>query len=125
MPDFEDPDRHDADSISDLTDRKERKWSRENAVPTQLSLEVRPHPELRDEKNPYIVGALKLKGDLHIRKDLHTGEHLTVQVADADGTILTAAVFEVGLPGFKLLKMKGGGVIGTERVHSAKIMEDM
>lgn len=124
MPDFEDPDRHDASSIDDLTNRREERWKANEAVPTQLSLEVRPRPELKDDKNPYIVGALKLKGELHVRKDLHAGETLTVQVADADGNIITAGVFEVGLPSFKDLKMKGGGIIGTERVHSAKVVHD-
>jgi hypothetical protein len=114
-----------AESLENLTEKREKKWQIDNAEPTQLSLEVRARPEMRDEKNPYIVGALKLKGEFHVRKDLHAGEQLTVQVADADGNVITAGVVEVGLPAFKDLKMKGGGIIGTERVHSAKIVEDV
>lgn len=124
MPDFEDPDSHDASSIDDLTNKREKKWNRENAVETQLSMEVRPRPELRGE-NPYIVGALKLSGDLHVRKDFHAGERLTVQVADADGNIVTTGIFELGLPGFKDVKMGGhAGIIGVERVHTAKVVHD-
>lgn len=90
---------------------------RQTEVQAQLlSLEVRHRPELED---PLLVGSLKLKGDLPVRQDLHTGAQLTVQVANADGEVIASGVYEVGLPSFKDVKMSGVGPIGTERVHTA------
>lgn len=91
--------------------------SRQTEVqPQLLSLEVRHRPELED---PILVGSLKLKGDMPIKQDLHPGAQLTVQVANADGEVIASGIYEVGLPSFKDVKVKGVGPIGTERVHTA------
>jgi hypothetical protein len=122
MPD--DSDRPGADSIEDLAEKRRRRWrGPDSGVPTQLSLEVRHRPEL-SERDAFISGSVKLAGDLPVRKDLHAGNRLTVSVADADGTVIASGVFEVGLPNFKDIKAKGAGIIGVERVHKAKFMEE-
>lgn len=86
-----------------------------------LSLEVRHRPDLED---PILVGSLKLKGELPVKRDLHTGAQLTVQVANADGEVIASGIYEVGHPNFKDVKVKGAGPIGTERVHSATFDAD-
>lgn len=86
-----------------------------------LSLEVRQRPELED---PILVGSLELKGAIPVKRDLHAGQQLTVQIAGPDGEIVATGIYEVGLPGFKDVKMRGVGVVGTERVHKAKYDAD-
>jgi hypothetical protein len=82
-----------------------------------LSTEVRQRPNLED---PVLVGCLKLKGEIPIKGNLHPGEQLTVQVANADGQVICAGIFELVPPAFKDVKIKGVGVIGMERVHTAE-----
>lgn len=106
-------------SLEDLTRKRQEQREREAAQPQLISLEVRPRPELED---PLLVGSLKLKGEMPVRKDLNAGQQVTVQVADADGVVICSGLFEVGLPNFKDVKMNGVGVIGTERVHGAKYL---
>lgn len=106
------------ESVEGMTDKK---WQYERAQGTLITLEVRPRPGIED---PWLVASLKLKGELPISKDLHTGEELTVQVAGPDGEVIASGLFEVGLPAFKDIKAKGAGIIGTERAHSAKFMID-
>jgi hypothetical protein len=84
---------------------------------SQLTLEVRHRPNL---ENPILVGSLKLKGEIPIRRDLNAGEQLTVQVADADGEIIATGLFDVGPPQFKDVKMSGVGVVGMERASVAE-----
>lgn len=82
-----------------------------------LSTEVRQRPNLED---PVLVGSLKLKGEIPIKGNLHPGEQLTVQVADADGNVIASGIYELVPPGFKDVKVKGVGVIGMERAHTAE-----
>lgn len=86
-----------------------------------LSTEVRQRPSLED---PLLIGSLKLKGELPLKGNLHPGEQLTVQVADADGQVIASAIYEVKPPAFKDVKMAGVGVIGMERAHTAELDQD-
>lgn len=106
-------------SIEGFAARRRRQREEEEAQGTQISFEVRPRPELVEDGNVFLVASLKLKGELPIKQDLNDGDLLTVQVADADGNVIASGLYEVGLPGFKPIKAKGAGVIGTERVHNA------
>lgn len=112
-----------AESLEDLTEKKERKWKgAAHGVPIQLSLDVKRPPIL--DENSWVSGSLNLKGALPVRKDLDPGNELTVTVADMDGNVVSTGIFEVGLPGFKYIKAKGAGIIGIERVHSANFREE-
>jgi len=70
-----------------------------------------------------LVGCLKLKGEMPIRQDLHVGNLLTVQVANADGEVIASGLYEVQIPGFKEIK-NSGTPIGVERVHTAEFNPD-
>jgi hypothetical protein len=82
-----------------------------------LSTEVRQRAELED---PVLVGSLKLRGEMPIKGNLHPGEQLTVQVADADGQVIAIGIYEIVPPAFKDVKIRGVGVIGMERAHTAE-----
>lgn len=57
----------------------------------QLSLEVEPHPSIDVVHGKgFIAGTLRVAGELPVTRDLNVGDRLTVQIADADGQILTA-----------------------------------
>ncbi len=121
MPDEPTPEGPDR-SIDDITRAAQKKWEYENKEPAQLSLEVALPPILEDRDGElWIVASIKLKGDLSIRKDLNAGDILTIQIGDADGTILCSGTALVGLPQFKYVKAKGAGIIGIERIHSAEL----
>lgn len=108
-------------SIEELAAAKQHKREEEERRPTLITLDVRPRPGV---ENPFMVGSLRLKGDLPVREDLNAGDLLTVQVAGPDGSVLTSGIFEVGLPQLKDIKQKGVGVIGTERFHPADFEVD-
>ena len=110
----------DDNTIEGFAERRRKQREAEQA--TLITLDVRQHPDVED---PFLVGSLKLKGDLPVKKDLHTGDRLTVQVAGPDGGVIASGVFEVGLPAFKPITQKGVGLIGTERVHSADFAADL
>lgn len=82
----------------------------------QLTFEVAPHPEAGE----FIDGSLKISGTFGCRKDLNPGDELTVQIANADGEVIASGLAEVGPVGFAPIKVKNE-VIGTERVHKAKL----
>lgn len=82
-----------------------------------LSTEVRQRPNLED---PVLIGTLKLTGEIPIKGNLHPGEQLTVSIAGMDGQIIAAGLFELVPPAFKDVRVKGAGVVGMERAHTAK-----
>lgn len=86
----------------------------------QITLEVDVHEDLADVEEPYIVGSIGVQGSLVLPRDLTPGEHLTVQIADADGVVLAAGRARATQPHFKDIKDRGS-VIGTERAHQAAI----
>lgn len=88
----------------------------------QLTLRVDPHPRTRwkDGSTKPVVGAVKLSGALTVDEDLQPGDQLTVQVANADGEVIAHCAAEVSNIGFKLLE-QSGTVIGTQRIHTAKV----
>lgn len=90
----------------------------------QLTLDVAPHPAL-DPDDAAIVGTLKLTGDLAITVDLNPGDQLLVTVADdGSGEVLSRATFEVTGVAFKPIRDKDAGMIGTDRVHQAKVTDE-
>jgi hypothetical protein len=88
----------------------------------QLTLHVAPHPRAvwQNGDNKPIVGGVKVSGSLTVDHDLQPGDILTVSIADADGQVIAHTTAEVSGIAFKLLE-QSGSVIGTERVHTAKV----
>ncbi|MEJ7824935.1 MAG: hypothetical protein WKF48_05875 [Solirubrobacteraceae bacterium] len=84
----------------------------------QLTLDVQLHPSLREAKDPFITGSLKIGGELHCPQDLQAGDRITVTVADADGTVIAQGEAIATYPGFREIK-DHGCVIGTERINKA------
>lgn len=107
----------DDSSIEGFAERRRKQREEEEAQPTLITLNVDQHPDMDDE--PFMVGCLKLKGELPVKKDLSWGDRLTVQVAGPDGEVVAAGTFEVAVPAFKPITQPGAGIIGTERVHTA------
>lgn len=88
----------------------------------QLTLDVLPHPvAAHREGGGYIAGTLKLTGELRVDRDLNAGDSLIVVVQDADGDILAHHEAEVGPVTLAPIEDKDLGIIGTERIHRARI----
>lgn len=119
MGETRDPGDRERGSIEDFAARRLKQREAEEREPSLITLEVRQRGDLED---PFLVGALRLSGDMPVKKDLNAGEQVTVQVAGADGDVIASGLFEIGLPAFKYVKMGGVGIIGTERVHTAKFL---
>jgi hypothetical protein len=84
----------------------------------QLTLDVLPDPHT--VPGGLLVGKLRITGEFGVDRDLNRGEQLTVQVADADGQIITTAL--VGVVGVGFVNITDQGtVIGTERQHKARL----
>lgn len=123
MPDKDDQSDQPHRSIEDIAAAEAmRRWNYNTKEPIQLSLEVQAHPEMDNE--PWLVGSLKLKGDVPVRRDLNTGDRLTVQIVDADGQVVGSGIAELDLPKFKHIKGRGVGLIGIERAHTAEFVWD-
>lgn len=89
-----------------------------------LSLDVEPHPRLRElTDGGILISTLTLGGDVQIDRNLNTGDQLTVTIGDADGTVIATLDAVVVSPSFHPIKDKVVGVIGTERRHRAKLGE--
>lgn len=87
----------------------------------QLSFNVIPHPHLRHSAGAYLGASIQVKVDVPVtHDDLQPGDSLVVTVSDADGNLLATAEAEVGTVAFIPIK-DDGAVIGTERVHKAKL----
>lgn len=92
-----------------------------DAVSGACSFHVRPHPAAtRRPDGGFIDGALSIGGQFGVDRDLDAGDELTVTIASADGEVLAQGVVEVQGVAFKPVKVKGF-VIGTTRVHKAKL----
>lgn len=87
----------------------------------QLTLTIDLHSDL-DPETAILWGTLKLKGDFRIDRDLNAGDELTVTVATADGEVITGGRMKCSYPHPKEITDKGR-VIGTERVHTAELVE--
>jgi hypothetical protein len=87
----------------------------------QLSLEVEPHPAIDVVHGKgFIAGTLRVAGELPVTRDLNVGDRLTVQIADADGQVLTSGELELmDPPAFKTVRHKDLGPVGIERKHTA------
>lgn len=91
----------------------------------QLSLDVVPNPRLVEHQRetgeePYLTGVLKVTGELHCPSDVNSGEELTIQVCDADGTVIAGGRLKALYPNFREIEDRGN-VIGTERINRAKV----
>jgi hypothetical protein len=97
-------------------------------APRQLTLDVLPHPRVRQMQDAgdhvFLEGSLALKLDVPVRNDLNHGDRLMVTVADGDGTVLARAYAEVKSVELAPLEIKDIGIVGTERVHKAKLTDD-
>lgn len=87
----------------------------------QLSLDVDPHPRVGDDG--YLTGSLKLAGEFMVTDNLQPGAELTVHIASADGEVIASSVAEVASIAFVPIKADGS-IIGTDRVHRAKLKDD-
>lgn len=86
-----------------------------------LSFMVGKHPAAAKRPDGGILeGAVSITGAFPVPCDLNPGDLVTVQIATADGEILTGGVCEVTSVGFKPIKVKGF-VIGQTRVHKATL----
>lgn len=94
----------------------------ENTGEPQLTLEFTTHPALAHQPGGgTILGALKLAIDVSIDRDLNRGDELLIQIGDADGTRLaTCTAVVVAAGGVDLTDR--GEVVGTLRVHNAKLV---
>jgi hypothetical protein len=91
----------------------------------QLTLDVLPHPSAaRRGDGAYIAGTLKLTGDFRVLQDLNAGDSLIVVVQNADGEVLSHHQAEVGPVTLKPIEDKDLGIIGTERIHKAKVTDE-
>lgn len=89
----------------------------------QLSFDVHQHPDAEARGDgAWLDGSLKIAGDFGVRENLQPGDRVTVSIADADGQVVTSAIAEIGAVSFVPVKVEGR-VIGTERVHKAKIVD--
>lgn len=87
----------------------------------QLSLDVAPHPDAAKRPNGgWLQGSVAITGDFGVTRDLQPGDELTVTMHNADGEVIASGVCEIGAIGFKPIKIDGD-VIGTERLHKAKL----
>jgi hypothetical protein len=97
-------------------------------APRQLTLDVLPHPRVRAMQEAgdhvFLEGSLTLKLDVPVRTDLNHGDRLMVTVADDDGTVLSRAYAEIKAVQLAPIDLKDVGIIGTERVHKAKLTDD-
>ncbi len=87
----------------------------------QLSLEVEPHP--RVGADGYLTGSLKVTGEYMVTGNLQPGAQLTVHIATADGQVIAQGLAEVASIAFIPIKADGS-IIGTDRVHRAKLKDD-
>lgn len=93
----------------------------------QLTMNVRDHPNIVARRDndlaTFMTGTLKLTGELPVDQDFNAGDALTVTVADADGLVIASGRFECKLPQFQEIKEEHAGVIGTNRAHTAKMVD--
>jgi len=88
---------------------------------TELTHHVKPHPaKAKRPDGGWLDGTVAIGGSFVLDVDLQPGDELTVQIANADGEVLTGGVVEVTTVGFKPVKVKGF-VVGKTRVHKAKL----
>lgn len=94
----------------------------------QLSLAILPHPELAkreaDGDPTWIVGRLEAKLDLRVGQDYNAGDEFLVTVTGADGELVGRVTLEVEYVVPKPIREKGLGIIGMERIHKAKIVDE-
>ena len=89
----------------------------------QLSLEIQPDLRLAERGHDgWMSGALKLSGAMLVGQNLRRGERLFVTVTKRGGDQIASGLYIVEAVGFKAVKDKGT-VIGTERIHTAKLEE--
>jgi hypothetical protein len=92
---------------------------------SQLTLDVLPHPRAAARgADAFIAGTLKLSGELRVDRDLNAGDELVVIVQDADGEVLAHHQAQVGPVTLAPVEDKDFGVIGTERIHKAKVTDE-
>lgn len=100
-----------------------------NAITTQrqLSMDILPHPEVqrREAKGDHVwlQGELEAKLAVPVGEDLNAGDRLIVTVAGDDGEILARHYLEVGRVYLEPIEDRDLGVIGTRRVHNAKLVD--
>lgn len=84
--------------------------------------EVKRHPHIVEMgDDPILHSSIKVSGDLRLSVPaLHTGDEVTITIANADGEIVASGTAEINPPGFKNIKANGE-VVGEERVHTAKL----
>jgi len=90
----------------------------------QLSFDVECHPRARDihGKPRNLWGRISCKVDVPVGHNLQPGDKLTIVLSDADGQVLNSTIAEVEAIAFEPVKDKRV-VIGTERVHKAKVID--
>jgi hypothetical protein len=87
----------------------------------QLSFDVAPHPHAAARPDGgWMDGSLKITGAFGVQDDLNPGDEITVTVANADGEVIATGVAEIAGVAFAPIKLDGA-VVGTERVHRAKL----
>ena len=69
---------------------------------------------LRGE-SPIGWAEINLSGALRVRRDLNTGDELTITVTDSAGEVIAGGTVEIEKPSFPSIKEKGV-VIGVKRV---------
>lgn len=79
-----------------------------------ITLHVERHRRLSDD--PFLIGTVKIKGDLHVDHDLQGGQDFRVTVADSEGTVICSAKLVCATPTFKDIVEKNIH-IGVERIH--------
>lgn len=89
---------------------------------TQLEFfEVKAHPAVQElGEDAYLVTSIQVKGRMPVTGVFQRGEPVLVQVVGPDGDVIAQCAAEIQQPKFAdvLLKQE---VIGTERIHSAKL----
>lgn len=97
-------------------------------TPRQLTLDVLPHPAVQARRDAdmhvFMEGSLTLKVDVPVPRDFNSGDRLLISVADDDGTVFARAYAEVGSVELSPIEIKDIGIVGTERVHKAKLTDD-
>lgn len=90
----------------------------------QLTLDILPHPSAAHRgDDALIAGTLKVSGELRVDRDLNAGDELIVLVQSADGEVLSQHQAVVGPVTLSPIEDKDLGIIGTERIHRAKVTD--
>lgn len=93
----------------------------------QLTLDARHHPRIIErmeadpEYRPHVYGALKIKGEFTVPRDLNAGDRVVITITGPDGEVITHSAAEVEYPQFRAVK-NGTLTIGVERVHTAALI---